>query len=357
MIFWGLMENSLPRRFLLSALALLVATVCLGEQLEPLPSPVTDNAVTSVRVEGQDLVYSFMGLGAGKAWNSVSNIANALNVGYNKWTTIRPLPGPGRLGASAASARDQVFVFGGFVPDVRGLQAIVPDVSVYDPIGLRWYRGPDLLTEVRDAAVGVYHDRYIYVIGGFSETGPTNEVQMYDVETQRWQQATPSPGAPVFGHAGAVVGDSIIYIDGAIRNPNGSKPPYVASDQCWVGKIDHHHPEKIAWSKLPPHPGDARYRIAAGGSDKDNRAYFAGGSATVYDYSGIGLDGTPAEPSGVVFDYNIKNDSWETIAVKDFTPTMDLRGLVVTPDGLIVIGGMRKDQRVTNAVSLLPKGR
>jgi N-acetylneuraminic acid mutarotase len=327
------------------------------EELQPLPTPVTNNAVTAVHVQGQDLVYSLMGLGPDKAWDSITNTANAFNMKYNKWTTIRAVPGPGRLGASAASARLQVFVLGGFVPDKTGRQVIVGDVSVYDPIGLRWYRGPDLLTSVRDAAIGVYHDRYIYVVGGFSKKGPTNEVQIYDVEAQRWQQATPSPGAPVFGLAGTVVDDSIIYVDGAKSNTPGSKSGYIASDECWIGKIDRHHPEKITWSKLPPHPGEARYRIAAGGSDRDHRAYFAGGSAGVYDYSGIGLDGAPAEPSGVVFDFNLRSNSWETIPVKDAPARMDHHGLVVTSDGLIVVGGMGKEQKVSAGVSMLPKGK
>ena len=355
MVFWGLMRK--VQLFIWAVVGALTCNAGVGEELQPLPSPITNNAVTSVHVQGQDLVYSLMGLEAGKTWDSVTNTVNAFNVRYDKWTTVRAVPGSGRLGASAVSARDQVFVLGGFVPDKSGLQAIVPDVSVYDPIGLYWYRRADLLTEVRDAVAGVYHDRYIYVVGGFSKKGPTNEVQMYDVETKRWQQATPSPGSPVFGHAGAVVGDSIIYVDGAKKNPNGSKPAYVASEECWIGKIDHHHPEKIAWSKLPPHPGDARYRIAGGGSDHDDRAYFVGGSATVYDYDGIGLEGTAAEPSDVVFDYNLKSNAWETIPAKGVPAAMDHRGLVVTDDGLIVVGGMRKDQKVTNAVSLLPKGK
>lgn len=353
-IFWGLMKNGLLLALFLTATCLCLPTSG-AQELQPLPSPVTNNALTWVHVQGQDLVYSLMGLGAGKSWNDVTNAANALNVGYDKWTTIRPVPGPGRLGASAASAREQVFVLGGFVPDQSGSQAIVADVSVYDPIGLRWYRGPDLLTEARDAAVGVFRDRYIYIIGGFTKNGPTNAVQMYDVQTQRWQQATPLAGSPVFGHAGAVVGDSIIYIDGAVRNPDGAKPAYVASNECWIGKIDHRHPERIAWSKLPLHPGDARYRIASGGSDKDGRAYFAGGSANIYDYDGVGPDGTPAEPSAQVFAYNLKSNAWETIPVKDIAPTMDHRGLAVTSDGLIVVGGMGKSQKVTAAVSLLQK--
>ena len=349
----------LKTSFFISSLAAiaLAGGICAAEELQPLPAPVTNNAVTSVHVQGQDLVYSLMGLGPDKAWNSITNTVNAFNVKYNKWTTVRAVPGSGRLGASAVSVRDQVFVLGGFVPDKTGLQAIVGDVSVYDPIGLHWYRAPDLPTSVHDAAVGVYHDRYIYVVGGFSKKGPTNEVQMYDVETKQWQQATASPGTPVFGLAGAVVEDSIIYVDGAMKSPTGAKPGYVASSECWIGKIDHKHPEKIAWTKLPPHPGDARYRIAAGGSDKDKRAYFAGGSAAIYDYSGIGIDGTPAEPSPVVFDFNLRSNAWETVPVKDAPARMDHRGLVVTSDGLIVIGGMGKDQKVSAGVTLLPKGK
>ena len=80
----------------------------------------------------------------------------------------------------------------------------------------------------------------------------------------------------MFGHAGAVVGDTIVYIDGAYKNPAGGQPKYVPSDECWMGKIDHHDRSKIQWTKLPSHPGTARYRIAAGGSEKDQKIYFSG---------------------------------------------------------------------------------
>ena len=55
---------------------------------------------------------------------------------------------------------------------------------------------------MRDAVAGVYRDRYSYVIGGFTPAGLTNQVQVYDLETKQWSQATPSPGTPVLGHAG-----------------------------------------------------------------------------------------------------------------------------------------------------------
>ena len=124
-----------------------------------------------------------------------------------------------------------------------------------------------------------------------------------------------------------------------------------------MGKIDHKHPEKIQWSKLPPHPGAARYRIASGSSDRDQKIYFAGGSDKVYDYNGIGLDGKAAEPSSVVFDYNFKNNAWEMLQENTQNPTMDHRELAVTGESLILVGGMGKDQQVMANVVVLPKGK
>ncbi|HEX6803664.1 MAG TPA: hypothetical protein VF133_08310 [Terriglobales bacterium] len=339
----------------IALLGIALAPSVFAAPLQSLPAPVTNNAVAVIRVNGQDLVYSLLGLGPQKDWKSATNAAYALNVKYNKWTTIRSVPGSGRLGAVAVGVRDQILLMGGFVPDNRGMQAIVPDLSIYDPGALKWYRGPDVPTPVRDAMAGVYRDRFVYLVGGYSRNGATNEVQIYDAEQQKWLRGTPIAGAPVFGHAGAVVNDTIIYVDGAEANASGKKPGYIASTQCWLGKIDHHHPEKIQWSKLPPHPGPARYRIAGGGSDHDQKAYFVGGTDAISDYNGIGLDGKPGEPSPVVFAYNFRSNAWEVIQENAPNPTMDHRGLAVTSDGLIVVGGMGAGQKVLATVEMLPK--
>ncbi|MBV9182346.1 MAG: hypothetical protein JO356_13630 [Acidobacteria bacterium] len=327
-----------------------------GEQLPSLPVPISNNAVAAVKINGQVLVYSLMGLGADKSWSSVTNDANALNLKYDKWTPIRAVPGSGRLAAAAAAVRQQILLFGGFVPDRTGHQAIVPDLSIYDPVALRWYRGPDLLVPVRDAVVGVYRDRYVYVLGGFSDKGPTNETQVYDAEAQHWLKATPLPDA-VFGHAGSVVGDRIVFIDGAKKNATAGAVSYVASEECWIGKIDRHDPKNIQWTHLPAHPGKGRYRIAAGGSEREQKVYFAGGSQSIYDYNGVDLEGKPAEPSATVFAFDLKSNSWETIQENAPQATMDHRSLVVTSDGLLLIGGMAKGPVVVSTVALLPKKR
>jgi N-acetylneuraminic acid mutarotase len=206
-----------------------------------------------------------------------------------------------------------------------------------------------------DSVIGVFRDRYIYLIGGWSKTGATREVQIYDAEKNNWLQGTPISGTPVFGHAGALVGDTIIYVDGARKNSSAGEPKYVASDECWMGKIDHRDPAKIEWSKLPTHPGPARFRIAAGGSEKDQMIYFSGGTDNPYNYNGVGYDGQPSEPSSVTFAFNLRNGKWQVIDENSPNPSMDHRGLVVTPQGLLLVGGMQKGQQVTGRVAVLPK--
>ena len=95
------------RKILLLILALglnVISAIAAEEQLQPLPVPVSNNAVVGIKVNGQLLVYSMTGLGSKKTWNSVTNAAYALNVKYDTWTAIKPVPGSGRLGAVAAPA-------------------------------------------------------------------------------------------------------------------------------------------------------------------------------------------------------------------------------------------------------------
>jgi N-acetylneuraminic acid mutarotase len=340
---------------LLTALAAVLLAASLPKY-EPLPAPLSNNAVASVKTRGSLLLFSLMGIGPKKTWEATSNAAYSLDTDTGKWDEIHSVPGTvGRLAASAVGAREHIFLFGGYVVDGQGGETTLPDVNVYEPLTDRWFRGEDMPVPVDDTVAGVYRDRYIYLVSGWSKANTVNDVQVYDGQKNICSKATPIPGTPVFGHAGAVVGDTIVYVDGAFRNPAGDKPKYVASEECWMGKIDHHDLRKIQWSKLPSHPGSARYRIAAGGSEKDQRVYFSGGSDTPYNYNGLGYNGRPAEPSPVTFAFNVRSGKGETINLNTPDPTMDHRGLLVIQEGLIIVGGMQKGQQVTAKVVVMPK--
>jgi hypothetical protein len=150
------------------------------------------------------------------------------------------------------------------------------------------------------------------------------------------------------------VDDTIVYVGGAAQSPAKNGPKYLPSDECWMGKISHHDHDKIQWTKLPPHPGTASFRIAAGGSDRDRKIYFSGGTDNPYDFNGVGYDGKPAEPSPVTFAFDLRSGKWETLNDNTPNPTMDHRGLIATSEGLLVVGGMEKGQQVTAKVNILP---
>jgi N-acetylneuraminic acid mutarotase len=340
---------------LLFSLAALLFAVPLPK-FEPLPTPLSNNAVAQVKSRGSLLLYSFMGIGAKKTWDAISNAGYYLDPDSGKWSRTRPVPGTaGRIAAIAAGVREHVFLFGGYAVDAQGGEITVPDVDVYEPLRDLWGRGADIPVPVDDSVAGVYRDRFIYLISGWSRTDAVRDVQIYDAEKNKWLQGTPITGIPVFGHAGGLVGDTIVYVDGARKNPSADRPKYVASDECWMGKIDRHDPTKIQWTKLPSHPGSARYRIAAGSSEKDQMIYFSGGSDNPYNFNGIGYDGKPSEPSPVTFAFNARTGKWETLNENTSHATMDHRGLLVTPEGLVIIGGIEKEQQVTALVLVLPK--
>ena len=322
-------------------------------KLSPLPTPLSNNAVALWRDGKNSKILSFMGIGPKKTWDAITNQTFQLDLNTGKWEEKRPVPGvAGRLAASAAYLNDQVFVFGGYVVDGRGEENTLPDLNVFVPVENRWYRGADIPVPVDDSVIGVYRDRFIYLISGWSKSDAVKNVQVYDTDKDRWMQATSIPGTPVFGHAGGIVGDTIVYIDGAYKNPAAGGTKYLASSECWMGKIDKKDPAKIVWSKLPPHPGNARYRIAAGTAEKE-RIYFSGGTDNPYNYNGIGYNGQPSEPSPVTFAFNVRSGKWETVNPNTPDPTLDNRGLIVESHNLITVGGMEADQQVTAKVRVV----
>ncbi|HWZ81994.1 MAG TPA: kelch repeat-containing protein [Terriglobales bacterium] len=345
---------------LVSALALFLFLLAVSLQaaeepkLSPLPIALSNNAVAITHAGKESRIFSFMGIGAKKTWDAVTSRVFALDLPTGKWTEIRAVPGAvGRIAASAASLKDQIVLMGGYIVDDQGAETTVADVNILYPDEGRWYRGEDMPTPVDDSVTGVYRERYVYLIGGWSKADATRKVQVYDTEKNHWSEATPLPGTPVFGHAGTLVGDTIVYIDGAYKNPSGANPKYVASSECWMGKIAKGDPAKIEWTKLPEHPGHARYRIAAGAAEKDSRIYFTGGTDNPYNYNGIGYNGQPSEPSPATFAFNLKSGKWETINENTPDQVMDQHTLLVTHRGLITVGGMEKGQTVTAKVGIV----
>jgi N-acetylneuraminic acid mutarotase len=315
------------------------------EPLPELPKAISNNAVTLVATEKGVYLYSFLGLGGGKTWQDISSSAAVLIPGAASWINLDPVPGGGgRLAASAVTAGGAAWVFGGYTVAADGSEESIPGVYRIQPgeSQLKW--ATDMPIPVEDSVILVYQDRYIYLVSGWHDLGNVNLVQVLDTKSMQWTQATPWPGAPVFGHAGGISESQMLVCDGVrIQYPADESPrEFLPSKQCWAGRIDAENHRRIHWHSVPPHPGKGRYRMAATGDSK-NRVVFVGGSVNPYNFNGIGYNGVPSKPESSVFSFNFSDGSWHQLGELP-QATMDHRGLGYANGWYYLIGGMQENQ-------------
>jgi len=344
------------KRFIIGLVLLQTAldTVADPIQTEPLPAlnqAVSNNAVALVATAKGDYLYSFLGLGSGKTWQDTSLEASVLNPAAGTWKQLEPVPGAsGRLAATAVSANGAAWLFGGYTVAADGSEQSIPGVYRIRPgeSQLDWVT--DMPVPVEDSVVLVYQDRYIYLVSGWHDLGNVNLVQVLDTKSMAWHQATPWPGAPVFGHSGGISEGRLLVCDGVkIQYRSDERPrEFLPSNQCWSGFIDTKNYRRIHWHPVPAHPGAPRYRMAATG-DTEQRVVFAGGSENPYNFNGTGYNGVPAETEKSVFSYSFKSREWQQHG--DLSKgTMDHRGLPFSNGWYYMVGGMRENQTVVSDV-------
>ncbi|HEX9706629.1 MAG TPA: hypothetical protein VGA24_03230 [Steroidobacteraceae bacterium] len=312
----------------------------------PLPEPVTNNVVAAVEAAGREHIVSLLGLGPGKTWRDLRSGGYLHVVGTDGWEALPGVPdGQGRLAATSATLAGGVFIFGGYTVAEDGSESSTPYVYRLDVIARSYQRLADMPTPVDDSVALVHRDRYVYLVSGWHDVDNVGLVQFYDVVENRWRQASPFPGTPVFGHAGAMADGRLLICDGVRVAREGGRATYAPSNECWLGTIDEQVPERIDWTRMPAHPGPPRYRAASIASD---RGYlFVGGSANPYNYDGFGYDGRAAEPESDLLWFDRGRQFWRTEAGP---AVMDLRALAVTTGGTYVVGGMRARQTVSASI-------
>nr|WP_246034069.1 kelch repeat-containing protein [Thalassotalea mangrovi] len=321
-----------------------------------LPEPVANNAVALVSNDKGQYLLSFMGLGKGKTYRDVHNRAYALELGENQWRSISSVPSslplPGRLAAVAVGINEYAYLFGGYTVAADHQEISSPDVFRYDISEDTYQRLAPMPVPVDDAVALVYQQRYIYLISGWHNAGNVNLVQVYDTQTNTWQQASPYLGQPVFGHAGAIWENQMIICDGVKVVPRlNARRMYAPEPACYRGSIDADDPLKVDW-RLIAHPtGKAKYRMAAAASN--GQFVFVGGSTNPYNYNGIGYDGKPSDASSETWIYAADKNAWQVYdgaGNESALATMDHRGLIVVGNHLLTVGGMDNKQQVLDKV-------
>lgn len=313
-----------------------------------MPEPLTNNAVARLRQNGDTYLYSFNGLRAGKTPADVTATAWEYDTSRDRWRRLPDVPGEwGRLASVAVGLGNRVLIFGGYTVGADGSEVSTPEVYAFDPDDDGYRTLAPMPTPVDDAVAVAYRDRYVYLISGWHDTGNVRLVQVYDAEEDRWFRASDYPGAPVFGHAGGIVGNVMVIAGGVkVVAKRGADRRFAISGEAFLGEIDASDPARINWRPLPAHEGPLLYRAAAAGVAERNLVVFAGGSANPYNYNGVGYDGEPSDPVRTVLAFDLKAGVWLALGERR-RATMDHRGLLVVADRLCTLGGMAGAQRVT----------
>lgn len=353
----------------LSAAVLGVLASCAGPtpDMEPtstvpdLPEAISNNAVAVI--EGRDgfRLYSFLGLKSGKTWRDVSRQAFEYDSSAGRWLELPPVPvASGRLASVAAAVGDQLYLFGGYTVAENGKEESTPEVLRFEPDTRTWARVADMPLPVDDSVALVYRDRWVLLVSGWHKDANVAAVQVYDTRRDTWARATGWPGAPVFGHSGAISGEQLLICDGVRLDVDGDgKRRFSASNECWRGRIGDGNPTAIEWEAVRPHPGLPRYRMGAAAIAGARSVLFAGGSTNPYNYNGIGYDGIPSEPSARMLSFDLDSGAWLELPASA-EATMDHRGLACTSRRCYLIGGMRQGQRVaasTVSIDITPMHR
>lgn len=351
-------EDDLPHvlaRWLLLAVTTVVSVFgpfpAFAQSVAALPMPLSNNAVATVSIADRQFIVSFAGLGSGKNDDDILDVTLVLDSRSGEWQEAAPLPGRmGGLAAIAASVDGLAYVFGGYTVAADGSETSTPFVHAFDAVASEFTVLSPMPVPVDDVVAVTFREHFIYLISGWHELGNVNLVQRYDVMRDSWVQATPIPGKAVFGHAGGIVGNRIVYCDGVMIGVHAHRSrDFMASDECYLGIINKSDRRRIDWRTIPRHPGLPRYRMAAAGIESLNGVLFIGASKNPYDYDGIAYNVEPSEPAQGAFLFELASLSWREMRF-DGPATMDHRGLVPSGDRWLTVGGMLSNQQVTNRV-------
>ncbi len=319
-----------------------------------MPLALSNNAVATAVVGGTPRIYSFFGIGPGKTHADIGRAGFEYDKARNTWTRLPDVPVmQGRLASVASAAGGGIYLFGGYTVAADGKEVSTPDVLRFDPASRSYRKVTAMPTPVDDSVALVHDDRRIYLVSGWHQDRNVALVQVYDSREDRWARATDFPGAPVFGHAGAIFGNDLLVCDGVRLDVIDGKRTFTASPECWRGRIAMDDPARIEWREVAPHPGPPRYRMAAGPDPATGGLLFLGGSENPYNFNGIGYDGRPSPASARAQVYDLGSDRWRELQPLSHA-SMDHRGLATIGSTHYLIGGMRNGQQVSGEVMRFP---
>src|SRR5437773_3050353 len=230
-------------------------------ELAPVPAPTEGMTVGGV---GKVVITAY---GASSTGNT--NLTRLYDITTDSWSLGSPAPLPARSEAAYGDTTHAGFLY---VIGGGNSGGVLSDLQRYDPVTDAWTTLASMPT-ARAGAVAAVVDNNLFVIGGrLSAAGPCNggpylaTVEKYDTDTDTWSTVAPLP-SPRSDLAAVAHGGKIFVFGGCTGT---------ASAPSVTNEVDMYDPQTNTWATgLTPMP-TARASLVAGHSG--DQVYAIGGT-------------------------------------------------------------------------------
>jgi hypothetical protein len=336
---------------LISSFGIFSQTAWTWTELDTMPLKIANNAVTHGTVSGENYVYSFGGIDTTKLYSGINKNSFRYKVSTDTWEQITDAPFVlTNIASGASTVKNKIYIIGGYHVYASQNEVSSNEVIIYDPeTNLYEANGLNIPVPIDDHVQAVWRDSLIYVVTGWSNSANVPDVQIYNPALNTWSVGTDTPNNhdyKAFGTSGTIIGDTIYYFGGAKSSGGFNADAFLRK-----GVIDQNDPTSIAWTLEENGPNNG-YRSAC--VSHGNNVFWIGGSATSYNYDGIAYNGTGGvAPLTQIMRYQAYYHDWYAGEGAPFS-VMDLRGVAQISDTeWIICGGMNENQAVTNRAFLL----
>jgi hypothetical protein len=314
------------------------------ELLEPLPEPVTNNAVCSGYSNGKPFIYSFGGIDTSKSHDGIHLKSWRYNIEDGVWESLPDLPDTlGKIASGASYMNGIIYIVGGYHVLANGSEISSRLVHRFDCETSQYLsNASDLPVAIDDHVQSVWRDSLLIALTGWSNNNNVAWLQAYNPKNDTWissLQLWDFPKFNSFGASGTIVGDTLYYFGGAASTAGFPIQPYLRE-----GIINPNDVSNISWSLASVDAQHALYRSTA--INIDGVPTWIGGGANTYNYDGIAYDGTGGvEPSSNLIQW--EDDSM--FVNNCIGAPVDLRGSAWFPERgeLYIVGGMGAAQQVS----------
>lgn len=179
---------------------------------------------------------------------------------------------------------------------------------------------------VRRAGMGaVGAANRIFLIGGMTDSGASDRLDMYDIESDSWHARSPRPVA--LANIGAVALGETILVPGGCTD-----------DESWTPSdaVHSYDPTADTWSEVAPIPTPlCAYALAA----YDGRAYLFGG------WDGLAY-------RSIAYSYDPETESWDSLAGPEFA--RGFGAAAVLEDRILFVGGFIDNRELAACEAYVP---